>query len=172
MLQHLSNLYLGNRFFAGLAVVAVLSAVGFAEPLLYRVAIGLLLLLLGWLVYDVYLLYRMAGRVTVARSTPRVLSLGDEMRVRIAVANEGNLFVRAEIIDELPEQLQLRDHRIDLELAAGDRRDVHYTIRPLERGCTLSDSSTYSCVPAGNWYSGGYGRPPRRRFRCTRASSR
>ena len=38
------------------------------------------------------------------------------------------------MIDELPEQLQIRDQRFELELGSGDVKEIDYNVRPVKRG--------------------------------------
>ena len=131
---HLSNLYLGNRFFAGLAVVGVLGAVGFWYPGTFWVAVCLLAALLLLLAYDSYLLYGSAQAMTAVRQPPKVFSLGDELPVRVLVHNGGKNDLHVALIDELPDQLQLRDERISVSIAAGEKLSVAYGLRPTTRG--------------------------------------
>lgn len=123
-----------NRLFVGLGAVVLASIAGFYWRPLYWLAIGALATLLGALLYDYYRLYRMAGKITASRLTPKVLSLSDEMNIRIRISNSGSTAVSARIIDELPFDLQQRDHYIDLELAPDSDRELRYPIRPLTRG--------------------------------------
>ncbi len=58
---HLSNLYLGTRFFVLLAVAGVCGAVGFWYAGAFYLGVGLSAILLLLTVYDTYLLYRSAG---------------------------------------------------------------------------------------------------------------
>lgn len=133
-LTHLRGLYLGNRFFAGLAVIVVLSALGFWWSGLYYLAVLGLMGLTVALGYDVWWLYRAADGITASRKTPKVLSLSDEMDIRVQVHNAGEQGVNILLTDELPAQLQIRDHGIPFELASGGNRELRYPIRPLSRG--------------------------------------
>ena len=132
--QHLRYLYPGNRFFYGLALVVVAAVIGFWYPAVFSLAVLLLAGLLITTVYDGYLLYGGARGVTAARSPPDVLSLGDELTVTVAVTNASPRALLLTLIDELPEQLQLRDQQLRLALAAGERGRFDYPVRPVNRG--------------------------------------
>ncbi|MBC6996448.1 DUF58 domain-containing protein [Neolewinella lacunae] len=132
--EHLRHLYLGNRFFVGLGAVILSSAVGFYWSWLFYLAIAGLVALLGALVFDTVQLYRMAGTVEATRRTPRVFSLGDRMPVRVLVSNRGTFNINAALTDELPPELQIRDHYLPFELPAGEDRELSYPILPLSRG--------------------------------------
>ena len=132
--DHFRYFYLSNRFFGVLGGVIFLSVLGFWwGPLFYLAVFGLLgaLVALG---YDVYRLYGAAANVSAERMTPKVFSLGDEMNVRIRVNYSGTEAVSAVLIDELPADLQIRDHQMSLPLAPGDDKQLTYPIRPLTRG--------------------------------------
>ncbi|WP_104419508.1 DUF58 domain-containing protein [Neolewinella xylanilytica] len=134
ILTHLSNVYLGNRFFYALGGVVLLSALGFRYAALFFMAvIGAALLLLGT-IYDLYRLYRSASRISADRTPPSVLSLGDELPVTITLGNASTTDLRAVVTDELPEQLQVRDQRISVLLPAATRQTVSYPVRPATRG--------------------------------------
>ena len=119
LLTHLRYFYLSNRFFLALAVVCLLSVAGFWKIFFFYLAVLALIGVLTAVVYDAYRLYIAARHVSATRSTPKVLSLGDEMRVRVRVSYGGRQPVRAELVDELPADLQIRDHRIPFHLAPG-----------------------------------------------------
>lgn len=132
--HHLRYLYLGNRFFLALGVLIVLSALGFWWNGLFYLAIVGMLALTGLLGYDIYKLYLVADKVTAKRSTPKVFSLSDELPVRIQVSNTSNQKVNAVLTDELPFDLQIRDHSIPFELEADAERELSYPVRPMTRG--------------------------------------
>ena len=123
-----------NLLFIGLGSVTVLSVIGFYWRPLYWLAIAGLVAILSALAYDYYQLWRISGKITAQRLTPKVLSLSDEMLIRIKISNNGDKAVSARVIDELPFDLQVRDHFIGLELEAGADRELRYPIRPLTRG--------------------------------------
>ena len=134
LLTHLKNLYLGNRFFGLLAAAVVISALGFQFPPLFYAAAGLTLALLVATVLDVGRLYREASRISGYRRPPRVLSLGDEMPIEVTLHHGGTMDLLVTVTDELPHQLQERDHRITAALPAGRETALTYPIRPLSRG--------------------------------------
>lgn len=123
-----------NRLFVGLGIVIFTSVLGFYWRPLYWLAIVGLIVILSALAYDYFLLWRVSGKVTAQRLAPKVLSLSDEMNIRIKIGNASDQDVFAQVIDELPFDLQVRDHFINLELAAGSDRELRYPIRPLTRG--------------------------------------
>ncbi len=123
-----------NLLFSSLGGIITLSVLGFYwRPFYWFAILGLIVLLVA-VVFDYYRLYRIAAKITAERFTPRVLSLSDEMNIRIRLFNGSNRSVSVRVIDELPFDLQIRDHHIDLELKPEADRELRYPIRPLTRG--------------------------------------
>ena len=131
---HLSNLYLGTRFFVLLAVAGVLGAVGFWYPGAFYLGVGLLVVLLSLTTYDTYLLYRSARSVSAVRKPPQVFSLGDTLQVQLFLHNASAQDLSLLLIDELPDQLQIRDQRIPVRIAASEKLVLEYGLRPISRG--------------------------------------
>lgn len=130
----LNRLYLNDRLFIGIGCVAVLAVLAYAFPVLTFLPVLALALLLGALGYDTWQLFNGNLRLAAHRKLPKVLSLGDEMTVRIELGNLSSLPLKATVIDELPEQLQVRDLEIVTELAPRQRKSLSYPIRPTSRG--------------------------------------
>ncbi len=130
----LASLYLTDRLFYAGGALVVLFVVSFWLPWLFFLPVFGLVLLVGALGYDIYQLYQGRVRLFVNRRLPKVLSLGDEARIRIDLANLSPLALHLTITDELPVQLQVRDQAIAVHLAPAQRRRVDYTFRPTHRG--------------------------------------
>lgn len=131
---HLTQLYPSERFFGALGGVIVVAAASHWLPPLFWLAVGGSVGILMLTLADAYRLYLAAAGVTAVRQPPRVFSLGDELPVRISVENVSSFFLHLTIIDELPAQLQLRDHRLSLTLGPRERKTLAYGLRPLSRG--------------------------------------
>ena len=130
----LASLYLTNRIFYSLVAVACVAVAGFWHWALFYLAVVLLVLVLGALVVDIYLLYAAAGKLSVERRTPRVLSLSDSSQIRVLVRYAGQLPLRAVLTDELPFDLQVRDQAIPFAIGPDFDQEITYPVRPLTRG--------------------------------------
>ncbi len=130
----LASLFLTDRLFYAGGALVVLFVGSFWLPWLFFLPVFGLVLLLGALGYDIYQLYQGRVRLFVNRRLPKVLSLGDEARIQIHLANLSPLPLRLTITDELPVQLQVRDQAIAVSLAPAQRRRVDYLVRPTHRG--------------------------------------
>lgn len=62
------------------------------------------------------------------------LSLSDENRIDITLRNHGNRNWYFELVDELPEQLQIRNFSISSKIDAYSNCELQYSIRPTSRG--------------------------------------
>ena len=128
------HLFLPHLFFWALGAIICLFAASFAVGILFPVAqIALAILGLLFLV-DVSLLFN--GKLSVGgkRSTPKIMSLGNEQSISWRFENNTSLPLRAKIIDELPYQFQIRDFGFNTHLNAQDPKEFSYQLRPLVRG--------------------------------------
>ena len=83
---------------------------------------------------DLLLLYRNSKGIDAERYLPERLSNGDENHIRFRVSNRYFFKVFLEVIDELPEQFQVRDFQFKLTLNPAEKESHNYTLRPTERG--------------------------------------
>ncbi len=72
--------------------------------------------------------------MSAVRKPPQVFSLGDELQVQVLLHNASAQNLRLTLIDELPDQLQIRDQRIPVRIAAGEKLALEYGLRPTTRG--------------------------------------
>lgn len=128
------NLFLNNRFYWAMGVVITLMMFSFGFPILGAFAKTGFLLLLLLTIADVFLLFNRNIRITVRRSVPPVLSLGDENPIELSVSADTPIRLHGVIVDEIPEQFQQRDFYIPLELGIGKQFNEKYVLRPVSRG--------------------------------------
>lgn len=121
-----------------MGLVVFLFLLSFPYPALFGVAWVGFGALVALLLLDLVLLYgrRGAGRFGLEsrRVCPERLSNGDENELFIHLDNLYTFPVSGYVIDELPEQFQLRDLRFPFQLKAGASRVVRYLLRPVRRG--------------------------------------
>ena len=133
-LSELRHLFLPTRLFLALGGVVLAYVLAFVFPDVTPVARALGLLLAALTLVDGVLLFGSGGTLTVERDTPTRFSNGDSNPVDVHVTNHFRFSVTATVIDELPEQLQVRDQRIRVTVPPRRTRRVRYTVRPTERG--------------------------------------
>src|SRR5688572_26423206 len=130
----MKNLYLATRFYYVMATLIGAMMLAYPFPLLLPI-IQTALVLFGLVVaIDFLLLFNRNVDVRIERNTPQVLSLGDENDIAITLHNRSNMLLQTELIDELPEQFQVRDFTRSFRLAPMKQHIERYTLRPLTRG--------------------------------------
>lgn len=129
----MTSLYLAPAFFWCLGALALLAAVSYWVAPLFVLVPPLAMLLGGALLADIVLLWT-RGALRASRDVAERLSNGDPNPVVLKVASGYPFAVPVMVIDEAPEQFQLRDLRFEARLAPGGRAAFEYTLRPTERG--------------------------------------
>mgnify|MGYP006293625407 CR=1 FL=1 len=128
------KLYLNNLFFWGLALASALFALAYTVNLLFFISQAYLALFLAFTLVDVFVLFRKKVKIEASRVTAQVYSLGEKNKVEIIVQNHGDIRLHCMLIDELPEQFQERDFKLNFQLNAFEIKTLTYQIRPLIRG--------------------------------------
>lgn len=113
---------------------AVLYALSFFMPGLYRVASLVLLMLLVSVIVDILLLYVKKRGMEARRITTDRFSIGDDNRVHLHIHNRYPFRTVLEVIDEIPVQFQERNWLRKLSVAAGEEVSLDYELRPVSRG--------------------------------------
>jgi len=134
VIKPLKSLYLNKQFFIVLFSLAVLFVVSYFFQELFGVAKLLFYLLLAFLIFDIFLLYRNKTGIQAQRNLPEKLSNGDDNSIEIKVVNRFQFKTTVKIIDELPIQWQIRDFKIEAILNASEEKKFTYQVRPTERG--------------------------------------
>ena len=130
----MKNLYLHNRIFGLFGVVILLFVLAFAFPFMYGAAQGVFILATAIVLLDLLVLWQPKVSISGARQLPRLFSNGDENEVSLHVTNHSPLKLRLTILEELPEQFQIRDFAHNLVLTPGEETRVRYLLVPRERG--------------------------------------
>ncbi len=134
MLKKLKPLYLQDRFFFGCLAIAILYIFSFVFPRLLNIVSLLLLVFIGLTLLDALLLFSTKKGLSAIRALPEKFSNGDQNPISLTIENYYTFSVNANIIDEIPEQFQVRDFKIDRQLEASSITALQYELRPTERG--------------------------------------
>lgn len=133
-MRAIKNLFLTNRFFYGMALLIAVMMLSYAFPFLFPfVQTGCILYAVIVLV-DGLLLFSRNTNVIIRRETPPILSLGDENTISISLLNTSGMKLHAELIDELPEQFQIRNFTRYMDLLPNIVNQQTYDLRPVARG--------------------------------------
>ena len=132
--KYIGDLYLPSRFYFACGICILLFICSFLLPLLFLLAEVSLIALLALVAADYIFLFVLGRQPLVKRILGDRLSNGDENPVVIQIMNRMNYPVHLEIIDEMPEQLQIRNMSFKKYLASGQTSTIAYKLKPLERG--------------------------------------
>ena len=130
----IKSLFLTTRFFLALSAIVLLYVLEYLLSINVELATVVLIIFGVLIAADIGLLYRNSEGIEADRSVPDRLSNGDDNRIGFTVTNRYLFPVSAEVIDELPEQFQVRDFGIELNLKPGEKQSQSYQLRPTERG--------------------------------------
>ncbi len=126
--------YIQPRFFYAGIVVISLFVLSYFVPALFRaskiVLFGLVILLL----LDSLLLFVGKGKIVASRKLPERFSNGDINKIGVTLENEYPFLVNTTIIDEIPQQFQVRDFSVRKTLGPNAKEKILYELRPTERG--------------------------------------
>jgi uncharacterized protein (DUF58 family) len=128
------SLFISRRWYQMGVGIIVLFVVSYGIPVLFTVAQLLLLFLTVVTLLDYVVLFATRQPVEVARMVSDRFSNGDDNVVRLEMRNRYPFPVRLQVIDEVPEQFQMRNFVLKTELKAGAEGVLEYRLRPVQRG--------------------------------------
>jgi uncharacterized protein (DUF58 family) len=128
------TVFLHQRFFASLGLLAALFVLGFALPPLFPIAEALLVVWVAVLALDAWLLYGRSFDLSGQRRLPAVFSLGDPNPVYVHLESRSSVLLRCQVIDELPHQFQIRDFVQHVSLRPDEAQEIRYELTPTVRG--------------------------------------
>ena len=134
MINLFKNLYIHQRFFVYISIIAALFLVSFWVDLLYQVAWLFVLGLAVLFLFDAFVLFRFKNGIKARRILPDKFSNSDENPVRVTIENKYPIKIFLKVIDELPKQFQKRDFELNTEIATKQSHNFEYQVRPVERG--------------------------------------
>jgi uncharacterized protein (DUF58 family) len=128
------NLYFKNRLFILLAGIIVVFILGYSLPFLLIVGKICLIVFILLIAYDYYKIKKAASDIIISRSVAPKLSLSDETVIKYLASNTSKQSVLCNILDDLPEQLQIRDFNQYIVLSPEEDKKLYLNIRPIKRG--------------------------------------
>ena len=130
----MKSLFVNNRLFVLLGIVTLVFVLAFAFPFLLWVAHGLFSLAVILVLLDLMMLYHPRVSIEGSRNLPRLFSNGDDNEVSLSIVNKSPLKLTLIILEELPQQFQLRNFNRQLILHSGANTTIKYQLKPRERG--------------------------------------
>lgn len=132
--NYISDLFVSTRFYMVMGTAVFIFLVAFFIPELLPVASYFLIVAVALVVIDYFFIFFINKTPAVKRTVSDRLSNGDWNIIKLKIKNRMPWAVRMAVIDELPEQLQLRDFEIERRFAPSEQQVLEYAIRPLHRG--------------------------------------
>ncbi|MEO9070392.1 MAG: DUF58 domain-containing protein [Ginsengibacter sp.] len=132
--KYFGDLFIKRRFYFVIVSLASLFVVAFYIPVLQTIAIAIFIVFLIFCLIDYSLLFFSKKNPSVQRISANRLSNGDENLIELIVKSEFNFGTHVEMIDELPQQLQIRDWKRKLELKPRQQKKIKWYLKPLQRG--------------------------------------
>lgn len=129
-----SSFYLNRVAFYIFFSASVVFILSFFAPLLFDIALAILIFTIVVIWVDAILLYSKKEGVVAERKLSDRLSNGDENHILIEVENNYGFKIFTKVIDELPVQFQERRWFRKLMITPGTTAVIDYTVKPLQRG--------------------------------------
>jgi uncharacterized protein (DUF58 family) len=130
----IKNFFLTSRFFYAMGCIIALMMLSYGFPMLLPIAKTVGVVFFVVCLVDTMLLFNKGIRVEAERDVSPVLSLGDKNTVRISLLSRAGITLHVDLIDELPEQFQIRNFRISMSLKNNVPQENTYQLRPVSRG--------------------------------------
>ncbi|MCU0387829.1 MAG: DUF58 domain-containing protein [Chitinophagaceae bacterium] len=128
------NVFFTRRFYISGAISIVLFIIFWLlnwNPEIPKILIASLgLLTIG----ELAVLFRNKKGVDAVRLLPERFSNGDFNHISLLLTNHFPFFTRVTIIEELPEQFEIRNNRFSVNMGPLEKKTLRYAIKPLERG--------------------------------------
>ncbi|WP_047244776.1 DUF58 domain-containing protein [Maribacter thermophilus] len=133
-MKFLKSFYIHNTFFKYLACLSACFILSYWIKPIYPIAWVLTLLLIGFFLFDIYLLYGTGTGLKAERKLPKKLSNSDVNPITIFFETGYSFKTYISLIDELPVQFQKRDFNFQTSLVKGEKKNFDYEVRPVDRG--------------------------------------
>lgn len=127
-------LYIEQRFFQLGAIIVVLFGFSYFAPILFGIGQIAILVLVTFLTIDILIIFIGKSRLFARRTVPDKFSNGDENRINVNIENNYPITIYCDIIDELPEQFQKRDFKLQSKLNSKSSKALSYNLKPTQRG--------------------------------------
>lgn len=110
-------------------------------PNLFAVSQILLIVVLGFLVLDVFVLFSKRNPIKLSRVIAPISNLGDENKIEYRILNAYNFPIKAKLFEEFPEELQMRTHQAKFNIGGKTSLSQEHFFTPKERGLFVFKNS-------------------------------
>ncbi len=130
----LKSFYLNRIVYFIAGIAAVVFVLSFFLPVLFRIGGMILLLLFIAILIDALILFGKREGFGAERLTSDRFSIGDPNRIILSFNNYYSFPVAISVIDEIPIQFQERKWIMKARIAANEKHELEYSLRPTTRG--------------------------------------
>jgi len=130
----LKPLYFNDRFYWIGGAIVLLFIISFFYPEVLNITKIILLCFAIITIIDLAFIFLFGKKMTARREMAERMSNGDKNPVTLVVKNTYPFQVHVQIIDELPEQFQARNHHYESNFNPGQEKRFPFLLRPVERG--------------------------------------
>ena len=124
----------------------VLFALSYFIPILFNIAQLSILVLILLFTLDFLMVFIGKNKIEASRILPDKFSNGDKNQIELSITNNYPILIYVEVIDEVPEQFQIRDFKIKESIASRKTRSIQYHLKPTERGeYHFGNLNIYAC---------------------------
>ena len=132
--KYIGDLFLTNRFYMVMVGCILFFIISFFFPSLGEVPKICFQVFLVLVVLDYFFLFFFGRKPAAKRIISERLSNGDENKIELRIKNEFSFPANIQVIDELPEQFQIRDFKRHSYFKSKEQQKFVYTLRPVNRG--------------------------------------
>ncbi|MBS1597957.1 MAG: DUF58 domain-containing protein [Bacteroidetes bacterium] len=130
--------------------IIILFIISYGLPFLFNIAQLVFLFLVMVVILDYVILFSSKMPLDVKREVAEQLSNSDHNNIGLHISNNYPFPIKLRIIDELPQQFQLRNFFLPASMKANEDKEIVYQVRPTERGEYLfRDINIYIKSPLG-----------------------
>ena len=132
--NYIGDLFLNNRFYMVMVGCILFFIFSFFFPALGEIPKICFQSFLVLVLFDYLFLFFFGKKPLAKRIISERLSNGDENKIELRIKNEFPFPVNMQVIDELPEQFQVRDFKRNAFFRSKEQQKFIYTLRPVSRG--------------------------------------
>ncbi|PKQ45348.1 DUF58 domain-containing protein [Confluentibacter flavum] len=114
--------------------IVVLFGLSYFIPVLFNIAQLSLIVLALLFVVDFLIIFIGKNKMDAMRLLPDKFSNGDENTIQLNIVNNYPFLIYLDIIDEIPEQFQVRDFKLRETISPKKSKSILYQLRPTKRG--------------------------------------
>ncbi len=126
--------FISRNFYVAIALCGLLFLIAYFLPWLQWVAFAGFLAMTSLSLAEYMVLFFNNKTFQITRMLPARFSNGEENKIVWYVRNEFNFPVSVQLVDEWPQQLQMRNHKLQINIRPRKQVKVSQTLKPVNRG--------------------------------------